>query len=141
MPFKHNESRRHRIGRMNFKVTNRQECEAGLRRRGSLTLWLTLAAPLLRSGDRDSLDAWPGIRAASDRWLGGFGTVIDRAEIHRSRSHHAEPKGTDMASAVRATYSSSFQTSSQPLTLRCHQRHFDGPLFRLARHFRVDDDC
>jgi hypothetical protein len=59
MPFKHNESRRHRIGRMNFKVTNWQECEAGLRRRGSLTVWLTLAAPLLRSGDRDSLDAWP----------------------------------------------------------------------------------
>ncbi|WP_457663913.1 IS5 family transposase [Sinorhizobium medicae] len=41
MPFKHNAARRHRIGRMKFKVTNWPEYEAGLRRRGSLTLWLT----------------------------------------------------------------------------------------------------
>lgn len=41
MPFKHNAARRHHIGRMKFKVTNWPEYEAGLRRRGSLTLWLT----------------------------------------------------------------------------------------------------
>ncbi|OCP19801.1 MULTISPECIES: IS5 family transposase [unclassified Ensifer] len=41
MPFKHDAARRHRIGRMKFKVTNWPEYEAGLRRRGSLTLWLT----------------------------------------------------------------------------------------------------
>jgi len=41
MPFKHNSSRRHRIDKMQFKVTNWPEYEAGLRRRGSLTLWLT----------------------------------------------------------------------------------------------------
>jgi hypothetical protein len=41
MPFKHNSSRRHRIGKMKFKVTNWREYEAGLRRRGSLTLWMT----------------------------------------------------------------------------------------------------
>lgn len=41
MPFKHNASRRHRIGKMKFKVTNWAEYEAGLRRRGSLTLWMT----------------------------------------------------------------------------------------------------
>lgn len=41
MPFKHNASRQHRIGKMKFKVTNWREYEAGLRRRGSLTLWLT----------------------------------------------------------------------------------------------------
>lgn len=41
MPFKHNVSRRHRIGKMKFKVTNWAEYEAGLRRRGSLTLWMT----------------------------------------------------------------------------------------------------
>lgn len=41
MPFKHNAARCHRIGRMKFKVTNWPEYEAGLRRRGSLTLWLT----------------------------------------------------------------------------------------------------
>lgn len=41
MPFKHNASRRHHIGKLKFKVTNWPEYEAGLRRRGSLTLWMT----------------------------------------------------------------------------------------------------
>jgi len=41
MPHKHNASRRHRITKMKFKVTNWQEYEAGLRRRGSMTLWVT----------------------------------------------------------------------------------------------------
>jgi hypothetical protein len=36
----HNAARRHRIGKMKFKVTNWAEYEAGLRRRGSLTLWI-----------------------------------------------------------------------------------------------------
>jgi hypothetical protein len=44
MPFKHNVSRRHRIGKMKFKLTNWPEYEAGLRRRGSLTLWITAEA-------------------------------------------------------------------------------------------------
>jgi hypothetical protein len=41
MPHKHNAFRRHHIGKMKFKVTNWAEYEAGLRRRGSLTLWIT----------------------------------------------------------------------------------------------------
>lgn len=48
MPFKHNASRRHHIGKMKFKVTNWPEYEAGLRRRGSLTLWVT----------REALSSW-----------------------------------------------------------------------------------
>ncbi|MEQ1954645.1 IS5 family transposase [Mesorhizobium sp. CN2-181] len=44
MPFKHNAARRHRIGKMKFKVTNWPEYEAGLCRRGSLTLWVTAEA-------------------------------------------------------------------------------------------------
>lgn len=41
MPFKHNAARRHHIGKMKFKLANWAEYEAGLRRRGSLTLWTT----------------------------------------------------------------------------------------------------
>ncbi len=44
MPFKHNAARRHHIGKMKFKVTNWAEYEAGLRRRGGLTLWMTTEA-------------------------------------------------------------------------------------------------
>src|SRR5580698_8183640 len=44
MPYKHNEDRRHHIPKMAFKVQNWPEYEAGLRRRGSLTLWIDDAA-------------------------------------------------------------------------------------------------
>ena len=40
MPFKHNAARRHRIPRARYRVTNWPAYEAGLRRRGDLTLWL-----------------------------------------------------------------------------------------------------
>lgn len=41
MPHKHNAARRHYLGKTKFKVTNWAEYQAGLRRRGSLTLWIT----------------------------------------------------------------------------------------------------
>jgi hypothetical protein len=40
MPHKHNAERRHHIPKMSFKVQNWPAYEAGLRRRGSLTLWI-----------------------------------------------------------------------------------------------------
>ncbi len=40
MPHKHNADRRHHIPKMSFKVQNWLAYEAGLRRRGSLTLWI-----------------------------------------------------------------------------------------------------
>src|SRR6195952_3618629 len=40
MPHKHNADRRHHIPKMAFKVRNWPEYEMGLRRRGSLTLWI-----------------------------------------------------------------------------------------------------
>lgn len=48
MPFKHNAARRHRISRAGYRVTNWPAYEAGLRRRGDLTLWL----------DEEALDGW-----------------------------------------------------------------------------------
>jgi hypothetical protein len=48
MPNKHNEKRRHHIPKIKFKVTNWAEYNAGLRRRGSLTLWVTDRADSLR---------------------------------------------------------------------------------------------
>src|ERR1700733_7624126 len=44
MPHKHNANRRHHIPKMLFKVQNWPAYEAGLRRRGSLTLWIEDAA-------------------------------------------------------------------------------------------------
>ncbi len=44
MPHKHNADHRHHIPKMAFKVQNWPAYEAGLRRRGSLTLWIEDAA-------------------------------------------------------------------------------------------------
>ena len=48
MPFKANAARRHRIPRARYRVTNWPTYEAGLRRRGNLTLWL----------DQDAVAGW-----------------------------------------------------------------------------------
>jgi hypothetical protein len=52
MPNKHNSSRRHHIPKMKFRVKNWAEYDAGLRRRGSLTLWVT----------PEVLDGWQAVR-------------------------------------------------------------------------------
>jgi Transposase DDE domain len=44
MPNKHNAARRHHIPKMAFGITNWTEYEAGLKQRGSLTLWITVEA-------------------------------------------------------------------------------------------------
>ena len=44
MPFKHHSARRHRIPRARYRVQNWPAYEAGLKRRGDLTLWLDEAA-------------------------------------------------------------------------------------------------
>src|ERR1035437_8766689 len=52
MPNKHNASCRHHIPKMKFQVKNWAEYDAGLRRRGSLTLWIT----------PEVLDGWQAAR-------------------------------------------------------------------------------
>jgi hypothetical protein len=52
MPNKHNAPRRHHIPKMKFRVKNWAEYDAGLRRRGSLTLWVT----------PEVLDGWQAAR-------------------------------------------------------------------------------
>jgi hypothetical protein len=66
MPHTHNAERRHHIPKMPFKVTNWAEYEAGLRRRGSLTMWVTEVA----------IDAWT---AAPRSTPGGQATYSDSA--------------------------------------------------------------
>ena len=52
MPNKHNATRRHHIPKMKYRVKNWAEYDAGLRRRGSLTLWVTA----------EVLDGWNAAR-------------------------------------------------------------------------------
>jgi len=55
MPFKHNAAHRHPIPRTRYRVTNWPAYEAGLRRRGDLTLWL----------DKASLSGWAASKGSS----------------------------------------------------------------------------
>ena len=41
MPYKFNESRRHQIKKVGYKVTNWRDYNAALRRRGDITVWFT----------------------------------------------------------------------------------------------------
>ena len=66
MPNKFNAERRHHIPKVSFKLTNWAEYEAGLRQRGSLTLWVT----------EQAIDAW---RAAPRSTPGGQATYSDSA--------------------------------------------------------------
>ena len=44
MPYKHNESRRHKIKKSRYKVTNWHDYNNGLRQRGDFTIWFTEGA-------------------------------------------------------------------------------------------------
>src|SRR5476649_38900 len=66
MPHKLNAERRHHIPKMQFKVTNWAEYEAGLLRRGSLTLWIT----------PEAIDGWGAERRTT---RGGPATHSDSA--------------------------------------------------------------
>jgi transposase len=48
MPYKYNESRRHKIPKARYRVTNWPEYDAALVRRGSLTVWMT----------EEAIEAW-----------------------------------------------------------------------------------
>jgi hypothetical protein len=41
MPYKHNESRRHKIKKSRYKVTNWKAYNDSLRNRGDITVWFT----------------------------------------------------------------------------------------------------
>lgn len=113
MPFKYNSGRRHRIGKTKFKVRNWPEYEAGLRRRGSLTLWVTsealskrqaprrktlaasIAIPIWRSRPDAGASVWSA--TAPGRKPIGMVSAVDEPGLCCSRSRDAEPAGTDMA--------------------------------------------
>jgi hypothetical protein len=64
MPFKINADRRHRIPRQRHRVTNWPAYEAGLRARGSLTVWFTPEAiETWRAGPRTGRGGQPRFSA------------------------------------------------------------------------------
>jgi hypothetical protein len=66
MPHKYNADRRHHIPKMSFKVRNWPAYEAGLRRRGSLTL---LGRGRSAGMLAERWSAWLRQRFAFDKWI------------------------------------------------------------------------
>jgi hypothetical protein len=77
MSNKYNDDRRHHIPKMSFKVQNWPDYEAGLRRRGSLTLWFDDA--VLDRWQSDQPDATLSVQngSATNRRVDGFCTDTD----------------------------------------------------------------
>src|SRR3954463_6313746 len=79
MPHKYNADRRHHIPRARYKVTNWKAYEAGLRQRGSLTIWFSeeavaawQAAPRATPGGPARYPGRAGGAAAPAGWQGAL---------------------------------------------------------------------
>src|ERR1700749_4512907 len=85
MPFKLNQDRRHHIPRQQHKVTNWPAYEAGLRQRGSLTVWFT----------DDAIAAWaaePGTTRGGQAWYSALAilTALTLRAVFRLAYRQAE---------------------------------------------------
>src|SRR5580693_4674054 len=85
MPYKFNESRRHKIPKARYRVANWPQYNAALVRRGSLTVWFT----------EEAATAWhaPATGAASHSIERAHLIMPDRFRLHRGWFRH--PRGSD----------------------------------------------
>jgi hypothetical protein len=122
MPFKHNSSRRHHISKMKFKVTNWPEYEAGLRRRGRLTVWLTPKAlscwQAPKRTTRGGRMKWQvatgyGKRSLVETAIGRYKSIIGR----RLRARSFAAQKTEVA--IGCTVLNRMLACARPKSVRC----------------------
>ncbi|MCF1462074.1 IS5 family transposase [Agrobacterium vitis] len=135
MPQKHNAARRHRIGKMKFKVTNWAEYDAGLRQRGSLTLWVTSevvdgwAAP--RRKTRGGQQRYSDLAIETALTLGlVFGLRLRQAE--RFLMSVLRLMGLDLAVPDHTTLSRRAKNWQSPDKRQCHRHPGKGPVHVLV---------
>jgi hypothetical protein len=135
MPHKHNAARRHHIGKMKFKVTNWAEYDAGLRQRGSLTLWVTSeavdgwAAP--RRKTRGGQPCYSDLAIETALTLGlVFGLRLRQTEGFLSSV--LALMGLDLPAPDHTTLSRRARTWSPPAGRSNRQSLPDGPLHVLV---------
>jgi hypothetical protein len=111
MPQKHDADRRHHIPKTSFKVRNWPACEADLRRRGSLTLWIEDAA----------LECWQTLGPSGQARYTGAAiqtSLMLRAAFKPPLRQIEGP----MTSGTVIDGPDDFQRRITPLTNRCHHR-------------------
>jgi hypothetical protein len=156
MPHKYNADRRHRIPRTRYKrtrykVTNWRDYEAGLHRRGSLTIWFTeeavaawQAAPRatpggqLRSRGRDSTGPRGSISpaAAADRRVGRLLARADEAGSASAGARQGQRSYHSTLSRRSRTLAVAPQAASDPVRLLVDSTgvRLSGVAGREARH-------
>jgi hypothetical protein len=85
MPNKHNALRRHHIPKMKFRVKNWAEYDAGLRRRGSLTLWVTA----------EVLDGWNAARRTTPGGQSVYSELAIETGMMLRRAFHLALRQTE----------------------------------------------
>src|SRR5689334_13741574 len=111
MPFKTNAARRHHVPEQRHRVASWAECDAGLRARGGLTVWLTAEA----------IEAWGPSRAPA-----GAGS---RATLRRRAMLRREADFCTNAPVARAA-----AAGGTGLTPGSAKREDEGPHARIEKH-------
>src|ERR1700681_1491234 len=103
MPYKHNESRRHKIEKARYKVTNWLEYNKALRQRGDITIWFT----------EEALAAWHPTKTRCPWQAAGIFRSLDR-------NRFVHPPGLSSVSGVFSTLRKKHQERRSPRT--AHRR-------------------
>src|SRR5919112_1654660 len=91
MPFKHNAARRHRIPQARYRVRNWPAYEAGLKRRGDLTLWL----------DEDALAGWQAPRRSTPGGQARYSDAAIELVLTLRLVFHLAPRQAESSAARR----------------------------------------
>jgi hypothetical protein len=120
MPNKYNAQRRHHIPKMKFRVKNWAAYDAGLRRRGSLTLWIT----------PEVLDGWQAARRTTPGGQSSYsGLAIETGMMLRLAFHLALRQTEGLMASI-------FALLNVPLTTPDHST-----LSRRARTMSISRGC
>jgi hypothetical protein len=98
MPYKFNESRRHKIPKARYRVTNWPEYDAALVRRGSLTVWLTEQAVSAWHAPATCERGGQAVYAEQGRYQQrATVAVLDISRMHNGVEHQACGVDKDMS--------------------------------------------
>ncbi len=132
MPFKHNADRRHRIPKVRYRVQNWPVYEAGLKRRGDLTLWL----------DEDALSGWQAPRRSTPGGQAWYSdAAIELVLMLRLVFHLALRQAEGFAASVLRLFGQALRVPDHT-TLSRRSRNFAGRQPRMvpngALHLVID---
>jgi len=124
MPFKHNAARRHHIPKARYRIRNWRDYEAGLQRRGDLTLWL----------DETAIAGWHAARRTTPGGQAWYSdAAIELVLILRLVFHLALRQAEGFARSVLRLLGQTLRVPDHT-TLSRRSRNFAGRTVRVVPH-------